>query len=175
VKLEFFSYRFAEEVLASAEFRNARKEAYDILKRLPAIRVGSPLWHKWRNLNKKKPKATGADPEAMNRWLDVRFKKKGWQYHPSIVAGTKLEGDFRKSRIQMEVQFGNMARWTYDVMKFQICYAQDEVDVGILVVPMRKFALECGSNIAHFERVKRELPYAKLSITLPIMVIGIEP
>lgn len=111
----------------------------------------------------------------MNRWLETEFGNKDWDIHPRIVDGTRLEGDFRRSRVQIEVQFGNMARWTYDVFKFQICYAQNVIDVGILAVPVQTFAKECGSNIAHYERVCRELPHAKLSITLPIMVIGLEP
>ncbi len=97
-----------------------------------------------------------------------------WEWHPSIVPGTHLAGDYRKDRVQIEVQLGNMARWTYDILKFQICYSQDIIDVGILAVPMHSLAKEIGENIAYFERVQRELPHAKLSISLPILVIGLE-
>ena len=175
VNLLFYSYRFAGEVLASKAFSPIRDEAYDIFERLPPIEVGTPLWNEWRNPKKKKPKALGFDPDAMNRWLEAEFKNKGWEVHPPIVEGTKLAGDYRRSRVQIEVQFGNMARWTYDVFKFQICYAQNAIDVGIVAVPVQSFAKYCGSNVAHYERVLRELPHAKLSITLPIMVVGFDP
>lgn len=175
MNLKFYSYRFAEEVLDSPSLRPIRDEAYAILQGLPAIAVGTAVWQKWRNPKKKKPKTKGFDPDAMNRWLETEFENKDWDIHPRIVDGTRLEGDYRRSRIQVEVQFGNMARWTYDVFKFQICYAQNAIDLGILAVPVQSFAKDCGSNIAYYERVCRELPHAKLSITLPIMVIGLEP
>jgi len=175
MNLRFFSYRFAEEVLNSPAFRASRDEAYAILGALPPIAVNSPLWLQWRNPKKKPKKTHPFDPDAMNRWLDDQFGPKGWEIHPRIVPGTHLEGDYRKDRIQIEVQFGNIARYTYDLLKFQVSYARDEVDVGLLAVPVQSFAKEIGSNVAYYERVLRELPHAKLSITLPIMVVGLEP
>ena len=169
MKLRFLSYRFAEEVLEGRVLRPSAQEAFAILQRLPVIPVGATPG------KKAKKKRFTVDQEAMNKWLDVEFKKAGWQYHPRIIEGTKLEGDYRKDRIQLEVQFGNMARWTYDVLKFQICYSQDLIDVGVLVVPTRAFAALIGENIVQWERVCRELPHAKLSITLPIMVVGLDP
>jgi Restriction endonuclease BglII len=68
-----------------------------------------------------------------------------------------------------------MSRWTYDVFKFQVSYSLDLIDVGVLVVPMQEFASTIDENVAYYERVMRELPYAKMSITLPIWVIGIRP
>lgn len=170
MRLHFHSYRFAEEVLESTAFRPSRDEAYDILRSLPPIPRGQAPW------SKKQPHARfPVDQDAMNRWLDAQFEPLGWEVHPRIVSGTRLEGDYRKDRIQIEIQFGNMARWTYDVLKFQICYSEGLIDVGILVVPLQRFARLIGDNIAHFERIWRELPHAKLSITLPIMVVGLEP
>jgi hypothetical protein len=40
---------------------------------------------------------------------------------------------------------------------------------------MSSLANRIDSNVAHYERVVRELPSAELSITLPILVIGIAP
>lgn len=170
MNLTFYSYRFAEEVLASPVFKDSRDEAYDILTRLPPIQRGQPP-HSNRQSGTNFP----VDQNAMNRWLDTEFVPKGWELHPRIVPGTRLEGDYRKDRIQIEVQFGNMARWTYDVLKFQICYSQDIIDVGMLVLPMQAFQRQIGDNVVYFERVCRELPHAKLSITLPIMLIGLSP
>jgi hypothetical protein len=75
----------------------------------------------------------------------------------------------------VEVQFGNMARWYTDVFKFQVSYSLDLIDVGVLVVPMQEFADTIDENIAYYERVVRELPYAKMSLTLPIWVVGLAP
>lgn len=148
----------------SPAFTTAYQEALDIFTRLvPLRRVGG---------NPKFP----IDQKLMNKWVDAEFAKAGgWQYHPRITSNTKLEGDFKKDRIQIEVQFGNMARWTYDILKFQITYSQGQVDIGILVVPIQWFAGLIGDNVVYYERVLRELPHAKLSITLPILVLGLEP
>ena len=161
VRLSYFSYRLAQEVLESSTYRQEWGEVQDILTRLrpsPGGRQKHPV-----------------SQQVMNAWLDDQFRARDWEYHPRIIEGTRLEGDYRKHRIQVEVQFGNMARWTYDVLKFQISYSKDLIDIGILTVSMQEFAGSIGDNIAYFERVCRELPHAKLSITLPIMVIGIEP
>jgi len=170
--LHYYNYRFAIEVLSSEKFVKSKDEAIDILGRLPSIKVGEEPW----SLPQKKPKKAKfpVDQNAMNRWLDDQFEQVRWERHPRIVNGTNLEGDYRKDRIQIEVQFGNMARWTYDILKFQICYSQDIIDVGILAVPMQSLAKEIGENITYFERISRELPHAKLSISLPILVIGLE-
>jgi len=170
--LHYYNYRFADEVLSSNKFVKSKVEALDILTRLPPIKVGEEPW----SIPAKKPKKTKfpIDQNAMNRWLGDQFHQVGWERHPRIVPGTNLEADYRKDRIQIEVQFGNMARWTYDILKFQICYSQDVIDVGILAVPMQSLAKEVGENIAYFERISRELPHAKLSITLPILVIGLK-
>ena len=40
---------------------------------------------------------------------------------------------------------------------------------------MQRFANTIDENVAYYERVVRELPYAKMSITLPIWIVGIEP
>ncbi len=90
-----------------------------------------------------------------------------------------MAADFRKGfsniRVQAEVQFGNMARWYSDVFKFQTAYSQDLIDVGLCIVPMASLARRIDSNIVSFERVLRELPSAKMSLTLPILVVGVEP
>jgi hypothetical protein len=101
----------------------------------------------------------------------------GWEVHPRITNdnSTKIEADFKKDRIQIEIQFGNMARWYTDVFKFQVSYSLDLIDVGVLICPMQEFADTIDENVVYFERINRELGYAKMSITLPILVLGIKP
>jgi hypothetical protein len=120
------------------------------------------------------------DQKALNHHFDEAFSAAGWEWHPYVTTGetgprTRLRADFKADRLQVEVQFGNMARWYTDVFKFQLSYAQDLIDVAILVVAKQSFANLIDENIAHFERVVRELPWAKMSLTLPVLVIGIEP
>jgi hypothetical protein len=111
-----------------------------------------------------------------------------WQYHPSAtkIAASGLKSDFRKVArpadpdheelaVHIEAQFGNMSRWYSDVFKFQTAYSQDLIGLGICIVPVGSLAKRIDQNLAHYERVCRELPHAKMSITLPILVIGLEP
>jgi len=57
----------------------------------------------------------------MNVLLDDEFKKKGWDCQPNVTEDkvTGIKADYKKARVQVEVQFGNMARWYTDVFKFQ--------------------------------------------------------
>lgn len=76
--------------------------------------------------------------------------------------------------IQAEVQFGNMSRWYSDVFKFQTAYSQSLIQLGLSIVPMGSVATRIDSNVANYERTLRELPSAEMSITLPILLIGLD-
>lgn len=117
------------------------------------------------------------DQQQMNRLLDKEFKARKWNCQPLVTDDkvTNIKADYKRGRVQVEVQFGNMARWYTDVFKFQVSYSLGLIDVGILVVPAQDFANTIDENVAHYERVIRELPYAKMSLTLPIWVMGIRP
>lgn len=118
---------------------------------------------------------------GLNRQLEDGLRPLGWEIRPYIIdpakAGprTRLAADFKKGRLQVEVQFGNMARWYSDAFKFQLSFSLDDIDVAILVVPMQGFANLIDENVASYERVVRELPWARMSLTVPILVIGLEP
>lgn len=110
--------------------------------------------------------------------------EKRWTHHPlaTEIEGSELKADYRKRfegkrggtlDIQAEVQFGNMARFYADVFKFQTAYSQKAIQIGVSVVPMGSLARRIDSNVANYERVIRELPSAELSITLPIVVVGL--
>ena len=77
--------------------------------------------------------------------------------------------------MQVEVQFGNVARYAVDLLKFQVGYTTGNVSVGILVVPTREFGTYIDQSIATFEKAQRELPIFDPTITLPVLVIGLEP
>ena len=88
---------------------------------------------------------------------------------------SRLRSDYRRSRIEVEVQFGNVARYAYDVYKMAISMSLDQVDVGIMVVCTKKFARITGGNIAYFERAVRELEKSRLTLIVPLVVVAIEP
>ena len=194
MKLRYFDYRYAEAVLEHPRFSTSKKEILDVLGNAPVALLDPVELDPRRGGVKKRSRRPRqrdqgtryfflpVNQKALNADLDREFERRGWELQPAIVsrnrsAGpeTGLKGDYKKGRLQVEVQFGNMARWYTDVFKFQLSYSLDEIDAAVLVVPTQGFANLIDENVAYFERVARELPWAKMSLTLPIWVIGIEP
>ncbi len=173
MKLTTFSYRFALEVLSSPAFVRERDDILEIFSKIAVPQLHPP---KTRPRGRKTLVFT-TDQQSLNNLLDADFVRRGWEQQPLVTEDevTGIRADYKKARVQVEVQFGNMARWYTDVFKFQVSYSLGLIDVGVLVVPMQKFANTIDENVAYYERVVRELPYAKMSITLPIFVLGIEP
>ena len=91
--------------------------------------------------------------------------------------GSQLRSDYRKSRIEVEVQFGNVARYAYDVL-------EDGHRHGPRVFPMWgswSFAPRTSQQTSlagistYYERAVRELERSRLTLIVPLVVIGIEP
>jgi hypothetical protein len=173
--VDIFTHRNGRDILDSPNFGKAFKEFIDVLGSLPPYRAAQA---------KKTSASHIIAPGAMNRWLDNELcVKRDWDWHPLIIdadpndkqRNSQLRSDFRKSRIEVEVQFGNVARYAYDVYKMAISMALEHADVGIQVVCTKKFAGITGGNIAYFERAVRELERSRLTLIVPLVVIGIEP
>lgn len=184
-------YRYADAVLQHEAFSKERQEVLEIVKAAPVPLLDPDPGAGGVKRRSRKPRKGDPGPRyfflpvnqiELNAHLDRAFNDRGWEVHPLVVSKDKAEGpetglraDFKKSGVQVEVQFGNMARWYSDVFKFQLSYAQGEIDVALLIVPTQRFANLIDENVAYFERVGRELPWAKMSLTLPILVLGVEP
>lgn len=180
MKYDLFSYRFAREILSGdPAYAALRDEILDVVRRTPL-----PIFSGKSAKNQR----LDVVQQIINTHYDYEFSVlRDWQYHPSATAilDSELKADFKKLAhstadnqrlaVQVEAQFGNMARWYTDVFKFQTSYSQNQIDLGVCVVPKFVLAKRIDSNITHYERVCRELPSAKVSITLPILVIGLEP
>lgn len=171
MRLEVFSYRFAEEILQHPKHLGVWDEVTSICESAPLF-----IWP-----NKSKNKRLDVVQQLMNVYFDRKFAiEHGWTHHPlaTRIAESGLRADFRKRfgdiAVQVEVQFGNMARWYSDIFKFQAAYSDKLIQAAISIVPMGKLGRRVDSNVAHFERALRELPSAELSITLPILLIGLE-
>jgi hypothetical protein len=109
------------------------------------------------------------------RCNEVAFESRGWGIRPKIISAVQsnLASDFKKEKVQVEVQLGNMARWYTDVFKFLLSYSADDIEIGVLAVPIQAVAKQIDENVANYERVTRELPHAKMGITIPIWVLGL--
>jgi hypothetical protein len=168
-----FSHKNGEDILQSPRFSKAYEEFLSVLPGLPPYRATKP---------KKKPQHI-VNPEAMNRWLTKELSiDRDWDWHPLIIHDpdnphprSQVRSDFRKDKIEVEVQFGNVARYTYDVYKMAIALARGVSNVGLMVVATRQFAQIIGSNVAYYERAVRELVESRLTLMVPLAVLGIEP
>lgn len=169
-----YSYRFASEVLDSPGFLQLKTDVLEIISSVQEI--PTPDKPKVRNRDGKTWNFT-TDQKKLNKVLDAKFEEREWACQPLVTNDgvTGIKADYKKGRVQVEAQFGNMARWYTDVFKFQVSYSLGLIDVGILVVPMQEFSTTIDENVVYYERVVRELPYAKMSITLPIWVLGVAP
>ena len=170
---EIYSYRFAEEIIEHPNYSVAINEITRIIRDCPL--------YTWPNKSAKNPRLDVVQ-QLLNAYFDVKFAcLNNWDFHPNAtsIPGSSLKADFRKAfnnlSIQSEVQFGNMSRWYSDVFKFQTAYSQNMVDMGLCIVPFHELAKRIDSNVTYYERCIKELPSADLSITLPILMIGIKP
>lgn len=172
---DIYSHRNGRDILQSPNFVLAFNEFQTVLRQLPVFRAATV---------KKTSSKHIVAPAAMNKWLDQELcVLRDWDWHPLIIdsdpanpnATSRLRSDFRKSRIEVEVQFGNVARYTYDVYKMAISLSLDKADVGLMVVCTKRFAEITGGNIAYFERAVRELHQSRMTLIVPLAVIAIEP
>jgi hypothetical protein len=173
MRLEIHSYRFAAEILQHPKHRAIWDEIIGVCQDAPLFT--------WPGKSAKN-KNLDVVQQLMNAYFDRRLSiDSDWTHHPlaTRIAESGLRSDFRKQfenvAVQVEVQFGNMARWYSDVFKFQTAYSQELSQIAVSIVPTAALGRRIDSNIAHFERALRELPSAELSITLPILLIGMEP
>jgi len=165
LRLQKYSYRFAEQVLNS---RLALKEEMEQILTDPSIVIES------------------LSRPAFNKVLDERFVARGWMRQPPVFEETDDLGakmDFLKERIGVEVGFGHASFIGIDLLKFQVSSysALDKIDVGVYVVTTQNFQKvlkgECKQNwegSLSFEKVRRYLPQFKSAIQVPILVLGID-
>ncbi len=150
-----YSYRYGEEVLNAR--LNTKREVSEAIRNISV------------------PIAKGVQGD-INAQVKDYLVKRGWETDVEVIPEQRITMDFLKDRVGMEVQFGNAARVYHDLLKLQtMSYShRDLTDVGVIVTATLKVAKIMGSNLAYFERVKRELPYYRSAIEVPLWVIGLE-
>lgn len=165
LRLQRFSYRFAEQVLNS---KLALKQEIEQVLTDPSI-----------------------DPTTLSRpkFNDVLrdlFVTRGWQSQPPVFdepGDPTAKMDFLKDRIGIEVGFGHASFIGIDLLKFQVSSYSglDTIDVGVYVVTTRSFQKIMKKNYGQnwqgsltFEKVTRYLPHFKSAIQVPIYVLGID-
>src|SRR6516225_9649904 len=118
IRLERFSYRFAEQVLNSKLVLKQEIEAILTNESIQIASLSRPVF---------------------NKVLRECFVAKGWTDQPYVFGedeelGAKM--DFLKDRVGIEVGFGHASFIGIDLLKFQVSSysALDKIDVGVYVV-----------------------------------------
>ncbi|MBN2565023.1 MAG: restriction endonuclease [Candidatus Eisenbacteria bacterium] len=165
LRLQHYSYRFAEQVLNSR--LDIKNEALAILTD-PSIDLAS------------------LSRPNFNALLRERFIDHGWEDQPPVFdqadeAAARL--DFLKDRVGVEVAFGHASFLGMDLLKFQVASysALNKIDLGLYVVTTRAFQRTMKKHYQQnwvgsltFEKVATYLPHFKSAIQVPIFVCGID-
>jgi len=110
----------------------------------------------------------------MRKELTLLLSEIGWPNKVRIDAVSKISITSSKKGIGLCLQTGNIGRIYADLLKLQTIYLQNKILAGIIILPTRKAAKEMGQNLANYERLIGELQIFDSTITIPLLVIGIE-
>jgi hypothetical protein len=178
MEIKTFSYRFAEEILQHPRYLPVYDELLKVCRECPL-----PVYAGKSERQKNKD----VMQQPMNTYFKLRFTSLGWEAEP-LATPTETEdalrSDFRKTfydpetgevlvTAQIEVEFGNVASSYRNYFKFQLSYSYTLTDICVLVVPSQHLSVRIDSGVSNFEKTVREIPSAKLSITVPTLVIGL--
>lgn len=176
MNIKTFSYRFADEVLSAPGYCDVRDEILNIC-------YGCPI-PVYPGKSAKQPQKDVVQ-QIMNTYFRLQFETYGWDVEPLATPDDyedALRADFRKTfhfddrepiTAQIEVEFGNVASSYRNYFKFQLSFSYGLTDICILIVPSYDLANRIDSGVSNFEKANREIPQAKLSVTVPIYVIGL--
>lgn len=162
IKLQTFSYRFAEQVLNS---RLAIKQEIEAVLKDESIDISK------------------LSRPNFNKVLDGLFARKGWVTQPPVFdepGDPSAKMDFLKDRVGIEVAFGHASFIGIDLLKFQVSSYSglDKIDVGVYVTTTKAFQkymrIEHSQNwdgSLSFEKVKKYLPHFKSAIQVQILLL----
>jgi len=177
MKIKQFSYRYAQEILEHPKYKDAYEEILKICEGCPL-----PVFKD----KSKKQKNLDVIQQIINTYFKLIFSHYGWESEPLATPEDhedSLRSDFRKVfkskegesiTIQVEVEMGNIASSYRNYFKFQLSYSYDLTNICLLILPCDKLSKRIDSGVASFEKTVREIPSAKLSITVPTLVIGLD-
>ena len=181
MKVKTFSYRYSQEILEHPCCKESLDEIISICKACPL-----PIY---KGKSKKQPKLDVVQ-QIINTYFKLAFSDYGWESEPHVTPDNyedSLRGDFRKIfkknvssdnndtfTLQIEVEMGNIASSYRNYFKFQLSYAHKLADIAILILACDDLSKRIDSGVASFEKTVREIPSADLSITVPILVIGLD-
>lgn len=185
------SHQYAETVL-EGQFQDEWEDLLDVLGTMdvplrpvgPYTRSGRPKSPKRqaRDIGGRHASALmPVDQAAMNRRIRTALADRGWNAEPYILIDreghpidTRLRGDFEKSGVFVEVEFGNVASFYRDLFKFHIAGTTGAAQVGVIVVATDALARLFDQGQARFEQAVSLLPYMRAGVQLPTAIVGID-
>ena len=176
--------------ILEGEFADEWKDlrlAFEALR--PTLRDAAPFTDNARPLTPKRHKRSlegksryallPIDQNGMNTQLAGELR--GWRRQPFVLGrtiggeiDTHLKGDFERNGVFVEVEFGNAASLFRDLFKFHIAGQSGVGKAGVLVVAMGSISRLFDSGVTHFEQVVRLLPYMRIGLNLPVLIVGLD-
>jgi hypothetical protein len=165
IRLQTYSFRFAEQVLNS---KLAIKQEIESALTDPRIDISS------------------LSRPRFNKVLDELYLEKGWERQPAVFdepGDPSAKMDFLKERVGIEVEFGHASFIGIDLLKFQVASYSglNKIDLGVYVVTTKEFQRVMQNKFKQnwdgslpYEKVTRYLPHFKSAIQVPIFVIGLD-
>lgn len=111
---------------------------------------------------------------AIREHVESEFLNEGWALNVRLDQEFMLNVFAVKDDLAFQLQTGNMSRAPYDLLKLQYLFQSGRIEAAALALPTQKAARTIGDNIAHAERVCRELRLFDRVITVPILVVAFE-
>lgn len=111
---------------------------------------------------------------AIREHVEAELLSDGWALNVSLDQGLGLKVLSVKEDLAFHIQTGNMSRAPYDLLKLQYLFEIRRIKGAAFALPTQEAAGVIGENIAHAERVIRELELFDRVITVPILVIAFE-
>lgn len=106
--------------------------------------------------------------------VEGELRNAGWALDVPLDQNSKLEITALQGDIAFQLQTGNMSRAPYDMLKLQYLFQSGKIEAAALAVPTTFAARKMGSNIAHADRIVKELELFDRVITVPILLIAFE-
>lgn len=87
---------------------------------------------------------------------------------------SKIDITSMRSDTGLCFQTGNMSRFYADILKLQTLFADGKIKASICIVPKKRFAKVLGDNLVNYERFVTELSIFFKTVTVPILLYGVE-
>jgi hypothetical protein len=112
----------------------------------------------------------------INPHLEASFKALGWvKQSLGLGKGRKIECDFFKDRIGLEVQFGKYSFVDTDFSKFEIFYYKDIIDLCVEILPSVQLLRSMYSGPADIDQVVTRIKAkGRNNPAVPIWIIGLD-